>query len=174
VPRWAIFLVAGLVPLIVLLAVGGIATSGGGDNLGRMPIPGKKKFTLDPGEVTVHYEEGRNYPDDQTMIEPPDFRVRVTDAGGDRVRLRRASGSVSETQGETRRAVYSFDVEERSTYTVRAAPTLRRAPGQQVTLGEDEWDLFKPWLIRAGIGSLAGLALAAAIVGLLALRARPA
>jgi hypothetical protein len=171
-PRWVIFLVLGLIPTIAVIAVGGVQANAAGDSLGRLDMPGKKRFTLDPGEVTLSFEERRNYPDDETMPPPDTFGVRVLDPGGDRVKLRGASGSVSEGDGWARRAMRSFDVEERGTYTVVAGRPDGGRPDPAVTLGEDAWDVFKPWLLRGLAAGAAGLALAAVVVALLALRAR--
>ena len=173
-PRWVIVLLCTVIPFVVITALGGALGFEAGTSYGRMPMPGQKEFTLDPGEVTISYEEGRNYPSDETMPPPPSFPVRVTDPGGDRVKLYGASGSVTEGDGFARRAMRSFEVEERGTYTVVAGRAARGVPDPQVTLGEDTWDLFKPWLIRAGIAAAAGFAIGLALVGLLAARARDA
>ena len=167
-----LFLLGAIVPFVALVAIGGALTQGSGDSLGRLDMPGKKKVTLEPGEVTLHFEEGRDYPDDETMDAPSRFDVAVYDHAGRTVQLHGASGSVAEGSGWSRMAMASFDVKERATYTVVAGDPPSGRPDPAVTLGEDGWDVFKPWLLRAVIGTVAGIALAAAVSAGLALRDR--
>ena len=151
-----------LVPVGVLTA-GVLASYGASDELGRIPMPGKRQLHLDQGKVTLYYEEAKHYAEDDFLIPPDDVRVHVLTRRGRPLPLGGTSGSVAANDRGTRKAIHSVQIPESGTYGVSVGPTARDAPRPSITLGTDLWDEMKPWFGRA----LVALGIAAAAAGLL-------
>lgn len=162
-----------LVPVGVLTA-GAIANYGASDQLGRIPMPGKRQLHLDEGKVTLYYEEAKQYAEDDFLIPPDDVRVRVRTRRGRSLPLEGTSGSVAADDRGTRKAIHSVQIPESGTYRLSVGPTARDAPRPSITLGTDLWDEMKPWFVRAliALGIAAALA-TAAYVALRVTRRRP-
>jgi len=109
---------------------------GGGEELGRIAIPGDTTVTLEAGKVKLRYEQRRETAQKQAYG-PPDLEITVAPAdGGPPLEVQPPRMQSGSSGGKlVKVALGSIDVAEPGTYRVTVGPAVERPEPALVLLG---------------------------------------